>query len=75
MVLARVGVGLAFQYFVDNDWLAQEHGDETLEHLLVGLVAQDALDGPVEANVSAVFCHRGKSTKKNPNCQAFRKLF
>ena len=57
LVLETVFVVLALQNFGDGHRLFDEHLYESLKHLLVRLVAKDALDGPVETYIFAVFCH------------------
>ena len=79
LVLTPVLIVLTLQYLGNRNRLTQEYGNQPLKHLLVRLVAKDALDGPVKPYVLSLVCRhhlnmhynvRGKDTNKNPNCQA-----
>ena len=61
LVTLRELVALALQQFHDGDGLTQEHGEETLQHAEVGLLAQQALDGPVETDISVCQFTHSKS--------------
>ena len=60
LVLKTLLVALTLQYLSDGHRLAQEYGNQALKYLLVRLVAEYALDGPVETYVSAFLCHAAK---------------
>ena len=47
-------VPLALQQLHDRDFLAQEYGEETLQHVEIRLLPEQALDGPVETDVSVL---------------------
>ena len=57
LVVAVLGVAFAFEKLDDGEFATDERGDEPFKHLMVGLVAQEALHGPVESDVDG-FCHR-----------------
>ena len=61
LVTLRELVALALQQFHDGDGLTQEHGEETFQHAEVGLLAQQALDGPVETDISVCQFTHSKS--------------
>ena len=56
-VLKAVFVILTLKDFCYSHRVAEEHGNQSLKHLLVCLIAKDALDGPVETDVSTILCH------------------
>ena len=51
LVVRSFLVALAFEDFDNLDLFAQHDGQETVEHIEIGLLAQQTLDGPVEANI------------------------
>ena len=51
LVIGAFLVAFAFEDFDDLDFFVQHHGQETVEHIEIGLLAQQTLDGPVEANI------------------------
>ena len=61
LVTLRELVALALQQFHDGDRFAKEYGEETLQHAEVGLLAQQALDGPVETDISVCQFTHSKS--------------
>lgn len=81
LILETLLIILALEYLCNDHWIFQEHGNQSLQHLLdfvelsrdsaiykqawlalaapslVCLVAEDALDDPVESYVTALLCH------------------
>ena len=51
LVVLCLLVALALEYLHDFHLLADEHGEESLQHVEVGLLAEQPLYGPVEAYV------------------------
>lgn len=59
LVVLVDAVAFAFEDFEDSDGLAQQDGEEAFEDGEVGLLVQEALDGPVEADVAVGFLGHG----------------
>ena len=51
-------VALALKEFHNLNFFLEKHGEEPLEDLEVGLVAQDVLCGPVESDKAVVGVHK-----------------
>ena len=57
LVVDALLVALALQQLLDFDGLAEQRGDESLKHAIVGLVAQEALHGPVKSDILSLYFH------------------
>ena len=55
-VVEGILISFALKYFFDVDFLIQKHGDKSLQHAEVRLVAEHTLGCPVEAYI-LVLCH------------------
>ena len=44
-------VAFAFENFEDTNFFTQHNGQETVEHIEVGLLTQQTFDGPIEADI------------------------
>lgn len=51
LVVGAFLVAFAFEDFDDLDFFVQHDGQETVEHIEIGLLAQQTLNGPIEANI------------------------
>ena len=51
LVVGAFLVAFTFEDFNDLNFFVQHDGQETVEHIEIGLLAQQTLDGPVEANI------------------------
>ena len=61
-------VAFAFQQFVDGHLFLQQCGEQSFQHRIVGLVAQQTLHGPVKTNITfhramPLFCSFYKGSK------------
>ena len=59
LVVLVVAVAFAFEDFEDADGFVQQDGEEAFEDGEIGLLAQEAFDGPVEADVAVGFRGHG----------------
>ena len=59
LVVLVVAVAFAFEDFEDADGFVQQDGEEAFEDGEIGLLAQEAFDGPVEADVAVGFLGHG----------------
>ena len=51
LVVGSFLVAFAFEYLDDLDLFVQHDGQEAVEHVEVGLLSQQSLDSPIEANI------------------------
>ena len=57
LVVDALLVALALKQLLDFDGLAEQRGDESFKHAIVGLVAQEALHGPVKSDILSLYFH------------------
>ena len=51
LVVGAFLIAFAFEDFDDPDFFVQHDSQETVEHIEIGLLPQQTLNGPIEANI------------------------
>ena len=58
LVLSRVAITFALQHLHNFHLCAYQHRHQAFEYAEIGLVAQNAFNGPVKADIVTIVCHK-----------------